>query len=206
MTDLLVLGGTVVGATGSARADVAIRGGRIEAVGPDLSGLAESADEVVDATGLLVLPGVIDVHTHTRVATRRRAGSLLPGFRGRGVRRDDDVPRVQQPRDRIVAGGAAIDPDRYRRVPAGHGERLGGGLRRQPGDPRRHGRPDRRAAGDGRCRRSDREGVHGLRLPPRRPGDLRGDAGARRPRRDAPAPLRGPGPDRHGDRGRASAW
>jgi len=69
MTDLLVLGGTVVGAAGSARADVAIRGGAIETVGPDLSGLAASAEEIVDATGLLVLPGVIDVHTHTRVAT-----------------------------------------------------------------------------------------------------------------------------------------
>ena len=34
-----------------------------------MSGLASSAREVVDAEGLLVLPGVIDVHTHTRVAT-----------------------------------------------------------------------------------------------------------------------------------------
>ena len=30
---------------------------------------AESAGEVVTADGLLVLPGVIDVHTHTRVAS-----------------------------------------------------------------------------------------------------------------------------------------
>jgi dihydropyrimidinase len=69
MTDLLVRGGTVVTATGSRRADVAVSGGRIDAVEADLSGLAASAREVVDATGLLVLPGVIDVHTHTRVAT-----------------------------------------------------------------------------------------------------------------------------------------
>jgi dihydropyrimidinase len=69
MTDLLVRGGTVVTSTGSRRADVAVHGGVIEAVEPDLSGPAVAADEVVDATGLLVLPGCVDVHTHTRVAT-----------------------------------------------------------------------------------------------------------------------------------------
>jgi dihydropyrimidinase len=68
MTDLVVRGGTVVTATGSRRADVAIQGGRIAAIEPDLQGPAETADDVVDATGLLVLPGVIDAHTHTRVA------------------------------------------------------------------------------------------------------------------------------------------
>ena len=69
MTDLLLRGGTVVTADGSRRADVAVTGGVIDAVAPDLSGAAASAGEVVDATGLLVLPGVIDVHTHTRVGT-----------------------------------------------------------------------------------------------------------------------------------------
>jgi dihydropyrimidinase len=69
LTDLLIRGGTVVTAGGSRRADVAIRGGVIEAVEDSLSGLAASAAEVVDATGLLVLPGVVDVHTHTRVAS-----------------------------------------------------------------------------------------------------------------------------------------
>ena len=69
MTDLLVRGGTVVTAAGSRRADIAIRGGVVEAVEPDLGGLAAGTDEVVDASGLLVLPGSVDVHTHTRVAT-----------------------------------------------------------------------------------------------------------------------------------------
>jgi dihydropyrimidinase len=69
MTDLLVRGGTVVSVSGSLRADVAVEGGRIAAVEPDLGGLAAGAREVVDATGLLLLPGVVDVHTHTRVAT-----------------------------------------------------------------------------------------------------------------------------------------
>ena len=67
--DLLVRGGTVVTAEGSRRADVAIRGGSVQAVEADLSGLAANAHEVVDAAGLLVLPGAVDVHTHTRVAS-----------------------------------------------------------------------------------------------------------------------------------------
>ncbi|MEO8437251.1 MAG: dihydropyrimidinase [Chloroflexota bacterium] len=67
--DLLVLGGTVVTAATSRIADIAIEGGRITAVEADLSGLAPDADETIDATGLLVLPGAVDVHTHTRVAS-----------------------------------------------------------------------------------------------------------------------------------------
>ena len=69
MVDLLVRGGTVVTTAGSRAADVAVEGGRIAAVEADLGGLADGAGEIVDATGLLVLPGAVDVHTHTRVAT-----------------------------------------------------------------------------------------------------------------------------------------
>jgi dihydropyrimidinase len=85
--DRLVLGGTVVTATGSRRADVAVRGGLIEAVEADLAGLAAGAGEVIDATGVLVLPGCVDVHTHTRVASdqepdRFHQDSLAAAFGG----------------------------------------------------------------------------------------------------------------------------
>ncbi|HEX2577479.1 MAG TPA: amidohydrolase family protein, partial [Aquihabitans sp.] len=62
MLDQLITGGTVVDGTGAAprRADVGIRDGRIVAVGE----VTEDAVEVLDATGLLVLPGIIDPHTH----------------------------------------------------------------------------------------------------------------------------------------------
>ncbi|MDE0607209.1 MAG: amidohydrolase family protein [Acidimicrobiaceae bacterium] len=63
MFDLLIRNGTVVDGTGSDRftADVAITDGVIAAVGPDLQG---EAREVIDAAGLLVTPGFVDVHTH----------------------------------------------------------------------------------------------------------------------------------------------
>ena len=64
MTDLVVSGGTVVTPSGTVRADVAVAGGRIEAVEPSL---AVDGAALIDATGLLVLPGAIDVHTHLRL-------------------------------------------------------------------------------------------------------------------------------------------
>jgi N-acyl-D-aspartate/D-glutamate deacylase len=67
--DLLIRGGTVVTAVGTRRADVAVRAGSIDTVEPELGELAASARDVVDADGLLVLPGIVDVHTHTRVAS-----------------------------------------------------------------------------------------------------------------------------------------
>ena len=64
---LIVRGGTVVTAAGSRRADVAVANGRIVAVEEQLPASADALE--VDAGGILVLPGVVDVHTHTRVAT-----------------------------------------------------------------------------------------------------------------------------------------
>ncbi len=63
MHDLVIRGGTVVDGTGGASrmADVAVDDGIITAVG-DLESAA--AQRTIDADGLLVTPGVVDVHTH----------------------------------------------------------------------------------------------------------------------------------------------
>ncbi|MFT5431893.1 MAG: N-acyl-D-amino-acid deacylase, partial [Myxococcota bacterium] len=61
--DMLVVGGRILDGTGNPwfRADVGIRDGRIVAVG-QLAG--SDASQIVDATGLYVAPGFIDIHSH----------------------------------------------------------------------------------------------------------------------------------------------
>ena len=63
---LLIKGGDVVGPTGRFAADVLVDGETISAI--LTPGTApEGVDQVVDATGKLVIPGGIDVHTHMRL-------------------------------------------------------------------------------------------------------------------------------------------
>jgi N-acyl-D-aspartate/D-glutamate deacylase len=59
-----IRGGTVVDGTGAepVRADVVVVGDRVIAVGPDVG--EAGADTVIDATGQLVTPGFVDLHTH----------------------------------------------------------------------------------------------------------------------------------------------
>ncbi len=58
--DTIIRGGTVATASDTFSCDVGIAGGKITALGSDLG----TAPEIVDATGLLVLPGGIDSHVH----------------------------------------------------------------------------------------------------------------------------------------------
>jgi dihydropyrimidinase len=58
--DLIIRGGTVVTAADTVRADVGIRSGKITAVADKLT----SGTRIIDASGLLVMPGGIDSHVH----------------------------------------------------------------------------------------------------------------------------------------------
>ncbi|HKC38345.1 MAG TPA: amidohydrolase family protein, partial [Gemmatimonadales bacterium] len=58
--DLVIRGGDVILPTGRATADIAVTGGVISAIATDVG----HGGETIDATGLVVLPGVVDAHVH----------------------------------------------------------------------------------------------------------------------------------------------
>ncbi len=60
--DTLIVNGTVVTATDTYLADVAITGGKVTAIGQSLP--RENTTRVLDAKNKYVMPGGIDVHTH----------------------------------------------------------------------------------------------------------------------------------------------
>ncbi len=62
MHELLIRGATLYDGSGAPgrRADVAVAGGRIAAVGR----VKEGARRIIDAEGLALMPGIVDVHTH----------------------------------------------------------------------------------------------------------------------------------------------
>ena len=59
--DTIIRGGTVVTAGDTIQCDVGIKGEKIIALG---SNLEDDRAKVIDATGLLVMPGGIDSHVH----------------------------------------------------------------------------------------------------------------------------------------------
>jgi N-acyl-D-amino-acid deacylase len=74
LVDIIVAGGTVLDGCGSepVRSDVAIQGDRIVAVGERLPGYRASV--VIDAHGLRVAPGFIDIHTHSDISVHFNPG------------------------------------------------------------------------------------------------------------------------------------
>ncbi|STL42427.1 allantoinase [Escherichia coli] len=58
--DLIIKNGTVILENEARVVDIAVKGGKIAAIGQDLG----DAKEVMDASGLVVSPGMVDAHTH----------------------------------------------------------------------------------------------------------------------------------------------
>ena len=76
MSEIIVRGGEVLDESGARRADVAIRDGQIVAVGDGLDG-----STILDASGCLVTPGLVDLHTHLRQPGNEEAETIESGSR-----------------------------------------------------------------------------------------------------------------------------
>jgi dihydropyrimidinase len=109
--DLAIRGGTVVTEAGAATIDLGIVDGRLSHVG----GQVPSAREEVDATGLLVLPGGIDMHVHLTPSPNRTVSwvdDFASGSRAAAAGGITTIGNMTSP-----AEGEALD-DAVRRVAA----------------------------------------------------------------------------------------
>ena len=95
--DLVIRGGTLAAPDGIGPGDVGARNGRIVAIG-DLS--RADAGEIIDATGLHVLPGVIDTQVHFREPGNEHKEDLESGTRAAvmgGVTAVFEMPNTDPP-------------------------------------------------------------------------------------------------------------
>ena len=77
-TSWLIKGAEVAGPGGRAVTDLLLAGGTITAIG---TGLSEAGAQVLDAAGLIALPGLVDLHTHLREPGREDAETVETGTR-----------------------------------------------------------------------------------------------------------------------------
>lgn len=115
--DTVITGGTVVGADGRIDADVAIRDGRIGAIVAPGTPLESSS--VIDATGRLVIPGAIDVHSHHRepgFTHKEDIVSATSACAAGGVTTSFAMPNVDPPPNTVERLDAMIELYRRRAI------------------------------------------------------------------------------------------
>src|SRR5580765_1054972 len=112
MNDLVIRGATVVDGLGNPprRADVAVKDGKIAAIGE----IKDKGAETIDADGLTLAPGIVDIHTHydaqvTWDATLSPSPSLgvttaLMGNCGFGI-----APALPQSRDLVIKNLSVVE-------------------------------------------------------------------------------------------------
>ena len=76
--DLVIRGGEAILPTGRAAADIAVTDGVITAIGSEVTG----GEDVIDARGLVVLPGLVDAHVHFNEPGRAEWEGWDAGTRG----------------------------------------------------------------------------------------------------------------------------
>lgn len=106
--DLVIRNGTLVSSSGQRRADLGITGEQIAAIAERLS--SDGADEL-DATGLFVIPGVIDGHVHFRQPGLEHEETWATGSRAAvfgGVTTVLDMPNTVPPTDTVDRARAKL--------------------------------------------------------------------------------------------------
>jgi len=98
--------------------DVRLRDGQIVAIAPGGTLETTAADVLLEARGLMLMPGLVDIHSHP---------STEPGFRG--VREDHGVPEQQMTGLHERAQAFRLDPEgRKAAVTMAYGEMLASGI------------------------------------------------------------------------------
>jgi dihydroorotase len=101
LSEVLIKGGRVVDATGERLGDVLVRDGVVAAVGPELH-----AEQVLDATGSVVTPGLVDLHVHLREPGDEEAETIETGTRA--AARGGFTAVVAMPNTRPALDDAAV--------------------------------------------------------------------------------------------------
>ena len=108
--DSVIRRGLVITATGRRRADVAIRDGSIAAIVEP--GAELEADETIDAVGLAVIPGAIDVHEHHREPGFTHKEDIMTGTSAAaagGITTAVAMPNVEPPPNTPETLGAMFE-------------------------------------------------------------------------------------------------
>jgi dihydroorotase len=106
--DLVFKGGTVVNHDGAGAADIGVRDGRIAEIGSIGEGMA---GETIDASGLHILPGVIDTQVHFREPGLEHKEDLASGSRSAvlgGVTAVFEMPNTRPPTTSAEALAAKV--------------------------------------------------------------------------------------------------